>query len=257
MSEGKKKFNVSVIAGDGIGPEVIAEARKVAEAAASTEGASFEWVEYPFGAAHYLKTNEILPESALDIGIDFDSLTDAGSMMGSGGMIVMDDRTCMVDVARYFVDFLVGESCGKCVPCREGMKKMSRILHDISEGRGQPGDVETLTEMAGAMADTALCGLGQSAPNPVLSTIEYFREEYVEHIDEKFCRSGVCQGLFAVRIDDACIGCGVCGKSCPASAIHGVAKKKFEADAATCIGCGACIQICPVGAISPIRRTKA
>lgn len=198
-----------------------------------------------------------LPESALDIGIDFDSLTDAGSMMGSGGMIVMDDRTCMVDVARYFVDFLVGESCGKCVPCREGMMKMSRILHDISQGHGNPGDLDALAEMSGAMADTALCGLGQSAPNPVLSTIKYFREEYAEHIDEKFCRSGVCQGLFAVRIDDSCIGCGMCGKTCPVSAIHGAVKEKFKADAAACIGCGACINICPVGAISPIRRTKA
>lgn len=198
-----------------------------------------------------------LPESALDIGIDFDSLTDAGSMMGSGGMIVMDDRTCMVDVARYFVDFLVGESCGKCVPCREGLMKMSQILRDISQGRGRPGDLDVLTEMSGAMADTALCGLGQSAPNPVLSTLQYFREEYREHIDETFCRSGVCQGLFAVRIDGSCIGCGLCGKSCPASAIRGVMKKQFEADTAACIGCGACLQTCPAGAIQPIRKPSS
>jgi NADH-quinone oxidoreductase subunit F len=195
-----------------------------------------------------------LPESALDIGIDFDSLTSAGSMMGSGGMIVMDDRTCMVDVARYFTDFLAGESCGKCVPCREGIKKMSAILNDIASGKGRPGDIGALEEMGAALAGTALCGLGQSAPNPVLSTIKYFRDEYEEHLNDGFCRAGVCKGLFSVGISDACVGCGRCVKTCPVSAIKGEPKRRHEADKRRCVGCGSCIGLCPVGALTAERR---
>lgn len=134
-----------------------------------------------------------LPRSMLDTPVDFDSLTEAGSMMGSGGMIVMDDKTCMVDIARYFIDFLVGESCGKCVPCREGLKKMQMILHDLTSGKGQEGDTRILEELAEGISDTSLCALGQSAANPVLSTIRYFRQEYIEHEKEHFCRSGVCK----------------------------------------------------------------
>lgn len=197
-----------------------------------------------------------LPGAALDTGVDFDTLAAIGSMMGSGGMIVMDDRTCMVDVARYFTSFLEGESCGKCVPCREGLVKMRRILSDITAGEGRAGDVALLEETSRALADTALCGLGQSAPNPVLSTIGYFREEYDEHINEGYCRAGVCQGLFAAAISDACVGCGACRRVCPANAIEGEAKGLHAVDARACVGCGACLDRCPVNAITAERREK-
>ncbi len=196
-----------------------------------------------------------LPADALDLGVDFDTLERAGSMMGSGGMIVMDDRTCMVDVARYFTSFLVGESCGKCAPCREGLVKMRQVLADIACGRGQPGDIDLLERDSRALADTALCGLGQSAPNPVLSTIRHFRDEYEEHVRERFCRAGVCSGLYAAEISNACVSCGLCKKICPQNAISGERQKTHAVDPHACVGCGACLDVCPVNAISPARRS--
>ena len=195
-----------------------------------------------------------LPESALDLPVDFDTLTSAGSMMGSGGMIVMDDRTCMVDVARYFISFLADESCGKCVPCREGLKKLKIILDDLTSGRAQPGDTDLLESLAKNLADTALCGLGQSACNPVLSTIRNFGNEYAEHEKDGFCRSGTCKGLFRALVNEKCVGCGACKKACPTGAISGEIKKKHAVIADRCIGCGACLDACAFGAIAPARK---
>ena len=194
-----------------------------------------------------------LPESMLDTPVDFDSLVSAGSMMGSGGMIVMDDRTCMVDVARYFIDFLVEESCGKCVPCREGLKKMQMILHDLTGGKGREGDTEKLKELALGVADTALCALGQSAANPILSTINYFPEEYIEHEKEHLCRAGVCHGMYSLTITDKCRSCGICAKNCPAQAIAKGADARYTINPALCITCGTCLDVCPFTAI---KRTK-
>jgi NADH-quinone oxidoreductase subunit F len=192
-----------------------------------------------------------LPESLLDLPVDFDRLGEAGSMMGSGGMIVMDDRTCMVDLARYFIDFLAEESCGKCVPCREGLKYMQALLLDLCSGRARPGDVERLKEAAEALGDTALCGLGQSAPNPVLSTMRYFPEEYEEHEREGFCRAGVCGGLYVARVDEGkCVGCTACAKACPVGAIAGSVKAPHRVDPAKCVSCGACLDACSFGAVA-------
>ena len=191
-----------------------------------------------------------LPISFLDTPVDFDSLTSAGSMMGSGGMIVMDDRTCMVDVAKYFIDFLVEESCGKCVPCREGLKKMQRILHDLTSGKGRPGDTELLCSLAMGIKQTALCALGQSSANPVLSTIRYFPEEYAEHEKDGFCRAGVCGGMYSIAIDrEKCRGCGVCFRNCPVGAIAAEGEKKYAVNTALCIKCGLCAAKCPFGAV--------
>jgi NADH-quinone oxidoreductase subunit F len=195
-----------------------------------------------------------LPESKLDLPVDFDRLTREGSMMGSGGMIVMDHRSCMVDVARYFVKFLEGESCGKCAPCREGLKAMGEILDDLCSRRGRPGDVEMLLSMGNALTDTALCGLGQTAANPVLSTLRHFMEEYREHQDQGFCRAGVCRGMFVARVEaDLCVSCGACAKVCPFDAIHRDPSGKFAVDQ-RCEGCGACLDVCPMGALLPSPR---
>jgi len=192
-----------------------------------------------------------IPESLIDLPVDFDRLTEAGSMMGSGGMIIMDENTCMVDLARYFVEFLTEESCGKCVPCREGLDRMVDILTDIAEGRGKEGDIELLEEVGGVMKDTSLCALGGTAANPVLSTIRYFRDEYETHIKEKRCPAGVCKALITFTInEEKCTGCGVCIRECPQEAISGAKKEPHKIDQEKCIKCGLCRDICKFEAVT-------
>ncbi|HZK25473.1 MAG TPA: NADH-quinone oxidoreductase subunit NuoF [Oscillospiraceae bacterium] len=191
-----------------------------------------------------------LPEEQLDLSVDYDSLTAAGAMMGSGGLVVMDETTCMVDLAKFFLTFTQSESCGKCTPCREGTKRMLEILERITAGQGKPGDIETLEEMGAAIRDSALCGLGQTAPNPVLSTLRYFRHEYEEHINEGKCRAGVCSNLISYNIiEDKCVGCTVCAKNCPVNAISGERKQPHEIDQSVCIKCGVCMEKCKFDAI--------
>lgn len=186
-----------------------------------------------------------IPEAQLDLPVDFDELTKAGSMMGSGGMIVMDEDTCMVDIARYFIDFLKDESCGKCTPCREGIRQMLAVLTRITTGKGKEGDVELLEELAESTG-AALCALGKSAPNPVLSTIRYFREEYDAHIREKKCPALSCKEMIAFHIDPAkCKACGSCFRQCPAEAIHGGKKLIHIIDQEKCTKCGTCFDVCP------------
>jgi len=193
-----------------------------------------------------------IPASKLDMPVDFDSLTEAGSMMGSGGMIVMDDRTCMVDVARYFIHFLMDESCGKCTPCREGLFALNEILTRITEGKGRKEDIRELEEICETVRDASLCQLGQSAPNPVLSTLRYFRDEYEEHIEEKKCRGGVCKSLIRYTINDQCTGCHVCFKRCPVDAITGEVKEMHTIDPEKCIKCGICYEVCKFDAVEVI-----
>ena len=192
-----------------------------------------------------------IPKDLLDLPVDFEKLREVGSMMGSGGMIVMDDRSCMVDIARYFIEFLESESCGKCVPCREGVRRMREILEDICAGRGQEGDVEMLERMSQAIIDGSLCALGGSAPNPVLSTIRYFRGEYEAHIRDKRCPAGVCKALIHYIInEEKCTACGLCKKVCPVEAVSGAKKTPHRIDQAKCIKCGACIEACKFDAIT-------
>jgi NADH:ubiquinone oxidoreductase subunit F (NADH-binding)/ferredoxin/(2Fe-2S) ferredoxin len=187
-----------------------------------------------------------LPESLLDSPVDYESLTAAGSIMGSGGMVVMDEDTCMVDIARYFIDFTQKESCGECVPCRLGTKQMLDILEDITKGKGKLKDIDLLVEIGDAVKKSSLCGLGQTAPNPVLTTIRYFREEYEAHIKERRCPAKVCRALISYRIlADKCKGCGLCLKSCPSKAITGERKKAHVIDQSKCIKCGMCLESCP------------
>jgi len=187
-----------------------------------------------------------IPEHLLDLQVGFDELTQAGSMMGSGGMIVMDEDTCMVDVARYFIAFLTDESCGKCVPCREGLRQMHRILTNITQGRGKQGDIELLEELAETAVDASLCALGKSAPNPFLSTLKYFRDEYEAHIKDKRCPALSCKELISFYIDpDRCTGCGTCRKQCPVDAIDGDKKRIHIIDQDKCTRCGTCFEVCP------------
>ncbi len=191
-----------------------------------------------------------IPESLLDTPVDFDRLVEVGSMMGSGGMIVMDETTCMVDVAKYFVKFLTEESCGKCVPCREGLDRMLDILTDITEGNGKEEDIELLEEIGEIVGETSLCALGGTAPNPVLSTIRYFGEEYEAHIKEKRCPAGVCKALINFAIDqEKCDGCVLCAKVCPQEAISGEKKEPHKIDQEKCIKCGLCRDNCRFEAI--------
>lgn len=190
-----------------------------------------------------------LPENLLDLPIDYDSLIQAGAMMGSGGLVVMDETTCMVDLAKFFLTFTQAESCGKCTPCREGTKRMLEILTRITEGEGREGDIALLEDMAKNIKTTALCGLGQTAPNPVLSTLRYFRHEYEAHINDKRCPAGACTKLSGYNITELCKGCGLCKKACPVEAISGEVKSLHKIDQATCIKCGACMTKCPFKAI--------
>jgi NADH-quinone oxidoreductase subunit F len=192
-----------------------------------------------------------LPESMLDLPIDFDQLSKAGSMMGSGGMIVMDETTCMVDIAKYFLTFLEEESCGKCLPCREGIKRMRQILEDITEGKGSEEDIDLLERLSATLVDSSLCALGNTAANPVLTTIRYFRDEYEAHIKEKRCPAGVCKALIQYYIiEEKCPGCGICVKECPQQAITSMGKKKpVVMDESKCIKCGVCFDVCKMDAI--------
>jgi NADP-reducing hydrogenase subunit HndC len=187
-----------------------------------------------------------IPASMLDMPVDFDQLAKAGSMMGSGGMIVMDEDSCMVDVARYFLDFLAFESCGKCVPCREGIRQMLKVLTRICDGKGKDGDIQLLESLADVLKDASLCALGQTAANPVMSTIKYFRDEYEAHIKEKRCPAGVCKSLVSYFIvPEKCQACQICLRECPVSAIKGEKNIVHVIDQSKCTKCGSCIEVCP------------
>ncbi|MFY9637726.1 MAG: NADH-quinone oxidoreductase subunit NuoF [Methanobacterium sp.] len=198
-----------------------------------------------------------LPDSFLDTQIDYDSLTMAGAIMGSGGLVVMDQSSCMVDVARYFLEFIQNESCGKCVPCRLGTKQMLDILTDITEGKGKSGDIDLLLELAKGVKDGSLCGLGQTSPNPILTTIKFFKEEYDAHINEKRCPALLCKELINYQIiPEKCEGCMLCLKSCPVGAISGIKNEVHRIDKDNCIKCGTCIELCSAkyNAIEPVSK---
>ncbi|HMA64022.1 MAG TPA: NADH-quinone oxidoreductase subunit NuoF, partial [Chitinispirillaceae bacterium] len=190
-----------------------------------------------------------IPTNHLDVPLDYESLNELGAIMGSGGLIVMDETSCMVDVARFFLDFVQDESCGKCVPCREGTYRMLEILNRICEGKGEMSDIDTLQTMAVTIKNASLCGLGQTAANPVLSTIRHFRNEYEEHIRDKKCRAAVCKSLIVYEVTDKCIGCGLCKKACPVGAICGNARTKHNINTQMCTRCGLCFSTCKFDAI--------
>ncbi len=201
----------------------------------------------------------VIPASLLDTPVDYDELTQLGSIMGSGGMIVMDEDTCLVDVARYFINFLAGESCGRCVPCREGIYQMLKILNRICQGDGREGDIESLEEIGQTVKDFSLCALGKTAPNPVLSTIKYFRDEYEAHIKEKRCPALVCKELISYYIDpEKCQACLICRRECPAQAITGDKKIVHVIDQEKCTKCGTCLEVCPprFGAVTKLSGVK-
>jgi NADP-reducing hydrogenase subunit HndC len=198
-----------------------------------------------------LQARGSLPTELKNLPVDFDSLLKAGSIMGSGGMIVMDDHDCVVDVARYFLRFLEEESCGKCLPCRLGLKGMGELLTKFSQGQGAPEDIDALESLGRALVDGSLCGLGRTAPNPVLTSIRFFRDEYLAHIVDHKCPAGVCRDLITYRIaPEICNGCALCVKNCPVSCIAGKKKKAHVIDSAVCIRCGACRDVCPVDAVA-------
>jgi NADH:ubiquinone oxidoreductase subunit F (NADH-binding) len=191
-----------------------------------------------------------LPEQLLDTPIDYESLTDAGAIMGSGGLIIMDEDTCMVEVARYFLSFTQDESCGKCPPCREGTKHMLNILTNITQGKGRDGDIELLAKMSTLIKSTSICGLGKTAPNPVLTTLRYFQNEYEAHIKNKKCPARVCKTLITYSIvEDKCTGCHVCWKNCPTNAIFGEVKELHSISQDKCIKCGMCFDVCRFDAV--------
>ena len=191
-----------------------------------------------------------IPKEHLDTPIDYESLKEIGSMMGSGGLIVMDDTKCMVSLAKFYLDFTVSESCGKCTPCRIGTKRMHELLEKICDGNGEEIDIYRLEKLALNVRESSICGLGQSAPNPVLSTLKYFKEEYKEHVTYKQCRSLECKNLMQIEIDaNKCKGCGICQKNCPVNAIEGEGRDIRKINQDKCIKCGTCLTKCPFGAI--------